>query len=350
MRYNLNYSVGVAVTALLLLGQSSAIADGVPVKLAQPKHGEIWRNVTLPAAVAANQQVTLYAKITGYLKKITVDKGDEVKEGAVIAEIEAPELSADFARAKAEASIAQLDFKRVSEAQKNAPDLIVAQNVDAAKAKVEVAKANMERAETLLGFTKVTAPFSGVITRRFIDLGAFVPAATAGSASQNAAIVTLVDLKTVRVQVAVPESEVGLVKKGLPVKISTEGLPGKMFQGTITRFTPALDDATRTMLIEVDLPNEAMEFHPGMYATAKVGVEKHTEALLLPVEAVMVEKSGASVFTVVDGKAKKSPVKTGFNDGAFVEVVEGYAGSEPVIAVGKLALTDKQPVTVVEAK
>ncbi|MDB6026959.1 MAG: Efflux transporter, family, subunit [Verrucomicrobiales bacterium] len=339
------------MAAVVFLSQlPSAFAQNASVKLAQSKRGEILRNVTLPANVTANQQVTLYAKVAGYLKKISVDRGDEVKEGGVIAEIEAPELIADLARSKAESEIAELDSKRITDTQQKAPDLIVAQNVDTAKARVQIAKANLERAETLLSFTKITAPFSGVITKRFIDLGAFVPAATSGSAAQNAAIVTLVDIKTVRVQVAVPESEVALIKKGLPVKVGVDGLPGKTFQGTITRFSPVLDDLSKTMLAEVDLANDSGDLRPGMYATAKVGVEKHNDVLLLPVEAVMVEKSGPSVFTVVDGKAKKTPIKTGFNDGAFVEILDGYAGTEPVIAVGKMTLADKQPVTVVEAK
>lgn len=326
------------------------MGQGTSVKVVQPKRGEILRNVTLPANVTANQQVTLYAKVAGYLKNIAVDKGDAVEKGSVLAEIEAPELVADAAKYKAEAAIAELDAKRIGDAQKKAPDLIVAQNVDTAKARLEVAKANLQRADTLLQFTKVTAPFSGVITRRFVDPGAFVPSATSGSAAQNAAIVTLVDLKTVRVQVAVPEPEVALIKKGLPVKITVDGLPGKSFQGTISRFSQALDEVSKTMLAEIDLANESGELRPGMYATTKIGVEKHTDALLVPVEAVLVEKIGSSVFTVADGKAKKTAVKTGFNDGAFVEIVDGFSGNEPIIAVGKMTLADKQPVTVTEAK
>ncbi len=322
----------------------------VSVKLIQPKTGDILRNISLPANVIANQQVTLYSKVTGYLKQITVDRGDEVKAGDLLAEIEAPELLADLARFKAEAEIAELEYKRASEAQKKAPDLIVSQSVDAVKAKSAMAKANLDRAQTLLGFCKILAPFSGVITKRFVDKGAFVPAATSGSAAQNAALVTLADFKTVRVQIAIPEMEVPRIKKGLPVKVSVEGLSGKNFDGTITRFSQALDDATKTMLAEVDLENASSELRPGMYATAKIGVEKHSAVLLLPVEAVFMEKTSASVFAVADGKAKKIPAKTGFNDGAFVEILEGASVDVPVILVGKMTLTNGQAVNLSEAK
>jgi membrane fusion protein, multidrug efflux system len=321
----------------------------VSVKLVEPKTGDIFRNISLPADVIANQQATLYSKVGGYLKNISVDRGDSVQAGDLLAEIEVPELLADQARFKAEFEIAELDYKRASDAQKKAPDLIVAQSIDTAKAKQAMAKANLDRAETLLSFCKITAPFSGVITKRFVDKGAFVPAATSGSAAQNAALVTLADFKTVRVQIAVPEMEVPRIKKGLPVKVTVEELPGKVFDGTITRFSHALDDATKTMLAEVDLKNENGELRPGMYASAKIGVEKHSGVVLLPVEAVLMEKAGSSVFIVADGKAKKVPVKTGFSDGAFVEILEGVALDQSVILFGKTTLANEQPVSV-EAK
>src|SRR5437660_3527662 len=186
---------------------SSAPAN---VQMVRPHIGEITRSITLPAEIKAYQQATLYAKVAGYLKTIPVDKGDEVKAGALLAEIEVPELLADFSKYKAEVEVAEIDYKRVSEAQKKASDLVVPQTVDNAKGKLDVAKANLERTETLLGFARITAPFSGKVTRRLVDPGAFIPAATSGSAAQNAAIITLVDFSRVRVQVAVPELETSL--------------------------------------------------------------------------------------------------------------------------------------------
>src|SRR2546423_1514167 len=151
----------------------------VEVTVIRASRGEITRKITLPAEIKANQSATLYAKVSGYLKTISVDKGDMVKEGALLAEIEVPELLADRAKYKAEVELAELDYRRLAEAQKKAPDLVVPLSVDSAKSKREVAKANLERAEILLQFTKISAPFFGIITRRFVDAGAFIPAATA---------------------------------------------------------------------------------------------------------------------------------------------------------------------------
>ena len=185
---------------------------------------------------------------------------------------------------------------------------------------------------------------------RNVDAGAFIPAATSGSAANTAAVLTLMDFNKVRVQVAVPEPEVPLVAKGQPVKVSVEELPGRGFEGTITRFAYALDDATKTMLADAELENPKWELRPGMFATVKIGIERKTDALLVPAEAVVMEKNNAFVFAVVDGKAKKVAVKIGFSDAGKIEIVSGVTASDRVILVGKQALTDGQPVNAVEAR
>jgi RND family efflux transporter MFP subunit len=340
---------GLVIATLAVLCETGATSGPAEVQTVKLKHGVIFRMVTLPGEIKAAQQATLYAKVTGYLKSIAVDKGDEVKEGSVIAEIEVPELLADAAKQKAEMELAAVDYKRTSEAQKNAPDLVTALSVDTARSKFEVAKASLERAETLLKFTKITAPFSGIITLRMVDPGAFIPAATAGS-PQSAALVTISDFRTVRVQVAVPEAEASLVKKDQPALITVEGLPGRKFEGKITRFSYALDELSKTMLVEIELPNPKLELRPGMYATVKIGIERKENALLAPVDALVMEKANAFVFVDAGGKARKTPIKVGFNDGANFEVASGLTGNEPVIRAGKIPLADGQAIKATEAQ
>src|SRR5438552_13169919 len=224
------------------------------------------------------------------------------------------------------------------------------QNVNIAKSKTHNAKANMAHTETMFSFAKITAPFPGVITKRMVDPGAFIPAATSGSAAQNAALFTLMDFSKVRVQVAVPEPEVPFIQNGLPVKITVEELPGRAFECSITRYAQALDDATKTMLAEIELANPKADLRPGMYATIRIVVERKPEALIIPTDALVVEKTRNSVFTVADNKAKRLTVKTGFNDAGWVEVLEGVKLNEQVILVGKQALADGQPVTIAEGK
>ncbi len=343
----------ICLLALLGCVRQVAAAEApkpVDVKTTHPARGEIIRFVTLPGAIKANQQATLYAKVAGYLKSLAVDKGDRVQAGQALGEIEVPELLADLARFKAEVAVAETDFQRTRNAQSKSPDLVTPRSVDEAKGRFDIARANLERTETLLRYANVTAPFSGIVTARYVDPGAFIPSATSGSAAQTAAIVTLADFNIVRAQVALPEIEAALAQVGQPVKLSVEGLAGRTFAGKISRLSYALDDATRTMLVEADLPNADLALRPGMYATVKVGVERHTDALLIPVEALVVEKVKTFVFTLVEGKAKKVLVKVGFDDGKSVEILDGLSGDEQVILTGKLTLIDGQSVKLTEAK
>jgi membrane fusion protein, multidrug efflux system len=341
----------IAISLLCGCKESSSSPNAAPtppvtVQITQPKYGAITRFVTLPGEIKPYQQATIYAKVTGYLKRISVDKGDHVNAGDLIAEIEVPEMLADVQKYKAEAEVAGLDLKRLVESQKKLPDLVVPQTVDNARGKLDVAKANLERTQTMLSYARITAPFAGIITRRNVDPGAFIPSAPSGSAGQNAAIVTLTDLNRVRVQVAIPELESSLIATNQPASITVEGLPGRAFAGNVSRFSYALEEQSKTMLTEIELPNPQFELRPGMYATVKIGLERKTDALLVPVDALFVEKAGASVFTIVNNRAKKLPVKTGFNDGTNAQIFTDLKSDQSVILLRKRALTDGQPVHV----
>jgi membrane fusion protein (multidrug efflux system) len=326
-------------------------APPVSVQTATPRRGEIARSITLPTfRILALQEATLYAKVSGYLKVLNVDKGDEVKEGQLLAEIEVPELLADQVQYQAEVAVARTNYERLAEARGKAPDLVVPQTVDDLRGQWEVAQAKLQRTQTLLQYARITAPFSGRVTARYVDPGAFIPAATAGSTPQSAALVTLMDYSRVRVQVFVPEPEVTFIRNGVPAKIAVEELPGRTFPGSVTRFAHALDPSTKTMLTEIEIPNLKGELRPGAYANVQLELERKQDALLLPVQAVLVEKAGTSVFTIDSGKAKKRPVQTGFKDVDNVEITGGLEPQTPVILIGKQTLNDDQTVNVTEAK
>lgn len=316
-----------------------------------PHVGEIGRTIALPSfRILPQQEATLYAKVSGYLKTIKVDKGDQVREGDFLAELEVPELLAQQAQAKSELAVAYTNFVRISDARQKAPDLVVPQNVDDLRGRWEVAQAKLQGLETLLQYARITAPFSGVVTARFLDPGAFVAAPTGGGAAQTGALVTLMDYRRVRVQVAIPEPEVLLITNGVPAQVSLEELPGRVIPGAVTRFAHALDPATKTMLAEIELDNPANELRPGAYAMVRLEVERKKSALLLPVQAVATDKSGSAVFTVADARARKNPVRLGFNDGTNAEILEGIANTQPVILGPKHGMMEGQAVVPSEAK
>ncbi len=301
--------------------------------------------VTLPSTLRPIRQAMLYAKVAGYLKTIRVDRGDKVRAGQPLAEIEVPELLADLDKQKAEAQVAQIASKRLGDALAKSPNLVMPQTVDDAKGRHEIAQATLKRTETLLAYARISAPFAGVVTKRWVDPGAFVQAGNGGSP-----LLTIVDLSTVRVEVPIPEREVPFVKAGLTARVMIEELPGKRFDGTITRFAHALDEATRTMAAEVEIKNPAEELRPGMYAMVQIILQEKADALTIPIEALVMEKGKGFAFTVDGGKAKRLPIKLGFKDDKSVEVTDGLKADQPVLMAAGYSLTDGQAVTPVEPK
>ena len=326
----------------LFLGALTLSAADFPVT--RLKTGDITRSVQLLGEVRPNQQVALYAKVGGYVKALRADIGDRVAAGQVLAELEVPELIADEARTRAELALAELEHRRLQEAAKQAPDLVPRQQVDAAAAKLAVAKAAQERNATLLGFAMIRAPFAGVISRRSVDVGAFVPAATGGGAGP-AALFVLTDFATVRVQAALPESEAGLAAPGQPVSVLAEAAGAKPYATQLTRLSGVLENPSKTMLIESVLPNPDGALKPGMYANVRLGIETHRGVRLLPLTAVIMEKAVATAYVHEAGKARRRVLKAGFNDGTNLEILDGLKPDEDVLVVGTATLTDGQAVT-----
>lgn len=319
-------------------------APGVPVQVMKPLRQDIAMTITLPANISPWSQVTLYAKVPGYLKWMGFDKGDSVTKGQLLAVIDAPEVDQQFRQAEADYKIKRITYERLHRVWTENPDVIARQDVDVAEAEAEGAKHVMENRRTLLEYTRVTAPYSGVITTRFADPGAMIQSASA-SATQAVPLYTLMDLETVRVYVSVPQEVSLLAKPGVPVTLTLKEKPDQEFKGAITRTTEALDPATRTLLVEVDLPNKERYLQPGMYVSATLALERHPDALVIPPAAIVTGgNKNKSVFSAEQGKARQITIKTGLDDGKWVEVVEGLTGSEDIVVVGKSNIRDGQAV------
>jgi RND family efflux transporter MFP subunit len=321
---------------LFTLLATSAIALELPAT--KPQTGTIHRWITLPGEFVPWQQVDLKARVAGYIQKIAVDKGDVVTAGQTLIEIEVPELQADLIKHRAKVKAAEIEVKRLHEARAKSPDLILPQDVDDAEAKLAIAQAGMERTNALIDLAQIKAPFAGVITDRRVDLGAFA-AAGVGTLLQ------LTDLSTLRFQVPVIEIETSFLKPGLQVEAKVDALNGAVVKGKLSRLSGQLESATRTMLIEADFKNDEGKLRPGMYASARIAVEQHDNATIIPVAGLVKEKANSFVFKYADGRAVKTAVKLGFNDGVHVEVPE-LKLDEVILLPGSVVLTDKQEVAV----
>ncbi|MEY4483864.1 MAG: hypothetical protein RL693_1316 [Verrucomicrobiota bacterium] len=324
---------------ILTLLLCCAFSQGADLPATKPGKGTIQRWISLPSSLAPWQQVALKARVTGYVKNITVDKGDTVQAGQLLAQIEIPELEADLIKNRAEVHAAEIEVARLHEARKKSPDLILPQTVDDAEAKLAIAKASEERANTLIAFAQIKAPFAGTVTARMMDPGAYV-------ATGGAALFHLVDATAIRLQVPVIEMESALIRVGQDVEVKVDALAGEPLKSKIARTAYALDEASRTLLVEADLKNSDQRLRPGMFATARLAVEKHENAVLIPVSGLVKEKANAFVFKHMDGKAVKTAVKPGFNDGVNVEIPT-LKPDDIILLPGTTALTDGQAVSIV---
>jgi membrane fusion protein, multidrug efflux system len=323
-------------------GPESSHAGVLSVQTTRPVRRDIVRSLSLPANIAPWYQATLYAKVPGYVREMKVDKGDEVVKGQLLAVLDAPEVEQQFRQAEADYKIKSLTHRRLLKVWKENPDVIAKQDLDVAEATAEGAKHLMDNRRTLYEYTRVEAPFGGTITARFADPGTMIQSG-AGSATQAAPLYTLMDLDQVRVYINVPQEAAHLAKPGVPATLSLKELPGKPLHGAITRTTEALDPASRTLLVEIDMPNEQRLLQPGMFVSVTLELERHPQALSLPPNAIAQAATGSSrsaVFVVNQGTITEKPVTTGIDDGMGIEIKEGLSDEDEVVVVGKTGLKD----------
>ncbi len=355
---------------------SSYKSTGAPhVGVQKPLRKTIHRTILLPGDILPWEQAPLFAKVSGYLEEIKYDKGDWVKEGEIIARIAVPELEnelemeqaelaqceADIKRAEAEVKLREIIYNRLAKVQAESKDMVSEEQVDESKGQLEVAKAELalaksrgdvaltkiEKTKTLLEYTVIKAPFSGVITNRWVDPGALIQVATT-SQKDVAPIVHLMDIDTVRVQVHVPEPDTPFIEIGKNVKLTVDELPGKVFESGISRFSWALERGTRTMLVEIDFPNDGYFLRPGMFGKVIINLEAHKDTLTIPAEALIIEKGKVYVYVVDDNTVRKVSLKTGIDDGIIVEILDGLEENDKVIVAGKHLVSEGEAVITTE--
>ena len=329
------------------------------VVVIKPQRGEAVRAITLPGDAVGYYQSALYAKVTGYLKDILVDKGDRVKKGQVLANIEVPELRQRLDRARSNLQIQRLAYERLDQVWKSDSRLVARQDVDMAYSKFEQARAEANELAAMVAYTQIVAPFDGIVTERFVDPGALIRAGgqesatapmegTANAGGAAAPVVSVADIAKLRVYVYVPQDAVGYVQVGMPVRVVFRELPGRPYAANVARFAHSLDLATRTMLTEIDIDNSRREIYPGMYANATLELERHRDALKLPNSAVGESPEGGHFVLVArDGRLAEVPVTVGINTGVYMEIVSGLNGKEEVVRALTAALSTGEQVRTV---
>jgi len=245
--------------------------------------------------------------------------------------------TAESSRANVQSAEAQL---RVAEVQ-----IVTSESqVRLSQAQVETNRAALQLAETNLANTLLLAPFAGYVAQRNLDPGAAVSAQSAGTNTASVGILTLQDIETVKAQIEVPERDIARVRVGSPVRLTVDPYQGEVFTGSVARVVHNLDPRSRTMGVEVEIPNPVSRLKPGMFARVEVLVETRRSALSIPTEALRLGEAKPSVMVVRDGVVEVAPVELGATDGRGVEVVKGLSDKDQVILQGKDLVKAKQKV------
>ena len=328
--------------------------------------------LTYTADLTPNQLVNIFSRVDGYIAKIYVDKGDLVKANQLLVEIDHTDYIHAVNQAKANLLSAKAKVVQQDAGVRNATltldrmqalikDQFVSQqdldtalvNRDAAvalqdslQAQVQQMTVALAQAETNLAYSYIRAPFAGYIAERNLDPGAYVSGTTASTSTVSRGILSVHDVETVRTLIEVVEKDVPLVQVGQRADVRAEAYPNEVFEGRVTRIVQALNRATRTMTVEVDLPNKDHRLKGGMFARVEVLVGKHPQAIQIPLDAVSRLEESQYVYVVKDGKAHQVPVELGARAENRVEVVKGLAGDEQLIVSGKDLVSEGVPVQV----
>ena len=356
-------AAGAGRTILSRISNANALEAGtaerakVYVKTALPKSDAAGQTVSLPGTLQGYVQSPIAARASGYLKRWTHDIGSRVAKGALLAEIEAPEIDQQLSQAIAarEQTASSLGLAKSTRERWEAlkkRDAVSQQELDEkrsgevqATANLAAADANVERLRQLEGFKRVVAPFAGVITRRNVDVGDLIEAG--GGAGR--VLFTLTQTDPLRVYIYVPQAYSQLVKPGQEVSITQAELRGRIFRGTVARTAGSIDAATRTMQVEIQLPNRDGLLLPGAYVQAALPLAA-SKALVIPANTLMIRSEGTLVAVVgADGRIKLKLIKVGRNYGQTVEVIDGVSATDQLVLNPSDSLGEGDTVTVVPA-
>jgi len=321
-------------------------ARGPHVLVTQLSGGRPSRTIKLPASVHGYIETPVYAKVAGYTKTINIDKGDRVKAGQTIALIESPETDKQVSDARSYYWLQAVTDRRNQELVRQ--QVIPQQTADTSHATMLQAKALYEQELAMQHYEVVQSPYDGIVTARYVDPGTLIPQST--TPSTGTPIVALATMAPLRVYAYAPQSLSPFIKDGDPAIITVSEFPSHKFSGTVTRHPDALDQNTRTMLVEVDLPNADRSLYPGMYAEMQLTARVTASGITAPDDALVFRDDKVYVPVVRDNHLRLVEVTLGHDNGYKVEVNgDLQAGELVAMNVGEAA-RDGEPVQPVQQK
>ncbi|MGE5683064.1 MAG: efflux RND transporter periplasmic adaptor subunit [Bacillota bacterium] len=339
MKKNRKYIIAAVIVLVIGLvafrafqGKAAESAAAVPrqniplVKVEKPLREDVAFVLKYTGDIAAIQQANIFSKVSGNIEKIYVDLGSAVRRNQVLAIIDSTELYQAYQQTSATFINARVSYQRTKQLFEQ--NLVARQDLDNAEAAMKVAEANFATARTRLSYAKITSPFSGFVTKRFLDRGALVQP---GSST----LFTVMKNDSLKVIVNILEKDIPFITRNKKAIIKVDAYPDKEFEGVITNTNQAIDVTTRTMAAEIDIPNRGNLLKPGMFADVSIFVENHPDAITVPAQALLHDAKGDFVMLYDNGKARRANVKQGIEQNGRTEIISGLSGQEDIISTGQ---------------
>jgi RND family efflux transporter MFP subunit len=317
----------------------------VSVGVVRPETRSFELVSTQPASAEAFYEADLGAKVSGYVGELLVDIGSRVTTGQVLARITVPDMIQSRNAAVAEVSALESEHERIAMlVERNS---MTGRALTEARGRLDTARARQAEIEAQMAYATIESPFDGVVTWRTIDPGDMVYEASSPKGGDQP-LLRVAKVDVIRVRTYVPERESAWVDIGDAATVVFDALPGTAFSGPVARVSQALDVATRTMLIEIDLPNDDGRIRPGYYGRARIVLERREGVLALPSSAVRSEGGNAYVYIVADGdRAQRMPVGIGIDSAGWLEITSGLSGNERIVTGAASDLGDGVSLRVV---
>lgn len=318
--------------------QGGAAENVVPVKVIRPYQGEIVQSIHATTSIEAKREADVYSKMVGFCDRVFVEEGDTVRTGDRLAKLDDAELRLAFEQAAARLEKARNDYERAVELQ--AGGLISDQAYQEFSVQFRLARADHDLSRKRLDDTSILAPLSGVVTERNVKVSDLV--------STTQPLFRIVGLNTLEAEVHIPEQDYAKVQVGQEAVLTIDAFPEELFPGKVERKSPVIDSRSGTAEVTIAVENPEGLLRPGMFVRVQIIIAVHPNALILPREAILMQGERKTVFAVRVGAARELTVKTGFEEGDRVEVLEGLQEDDLVVVRGHLGLQDGTKVRILE--
>jgi membrane fusion protein (multidrug efflux system) len=321
----------------------------VPVEVALPKVGDMVAVYSGTANIKADRVAFVTPKVSGEIRAVLAEEGDQVKAGQVLARLDGDQLRLEVAQAEANLRKLERDYERNLELQKRG--LVSSTAFDNLKYELDAARATYELAALRLSYTSIRSPIAGVVTSRMdtAQVGNTVTPVGGVIQQSDMAMFEIIDFNSLVLEINVPEGQLAKLALDQPAEITADAVPGKVFAGRISLITPRVDAQTATFPVKVEVSDPEGLLRPGMFARVGIVFDRREDAVQVPRSALLDDEGPPAVFVVEDGKARERTLELGLSNGSFVEVLSGVSREDQVVTVGQGALKDGTEVRVVNA-